>query len=62
VIVSATASAASSSAQLAGSGLADNPALHAAIVVPLVLIGLAVYFVRRRRPANRTKRDEGGEP
>jgi hypothetical protein len=37
--------------ELASSGLMDNPALHVAIVVPLVLIGLVVYLVRRRRTA-----------
>lgn len=35
------------------SGLATNPALHAAIAGPIVVIGLAVYLVRRRRSVNR---------
>jgi len=38
--------------ELASSGLADSPALHAAIVAPLVVIGMAGYLVRRRRKAD----------
>lgn len=54
----ATASA-TAATDLASSGLADNPALHAAIVAPLVLIGLTMYLVRRRR--NGTHNLDGGD-
>ncbi len=42
--------------ELASSGLADNPALHAAVVAPLVVIGLAWYLIRRRRKVDRDPR------
>jgi hypothetical protein len=57
VIATASATAA---IELASSGLATNPALHAAIVAPLILIGLIAYIVRRRRNLNRNV-DDGAD-